>query len=89
MGVPGRGCAVSEVTNNVIDLASSAGPAEGKLKLLPPQTPGQTPPTGEKKKIALSIGKVGQVSALQAGQVVLQSGVGVGVAVGELVHVVL
>lgn len=33
--------------------------------------------------------QVGQVPALQAGQVVLQAGVGVGVAVGELVNVVL
>lgn len=33
--------------------------------------------------------QVGQVPALQAGQVMLQSGVGVGIAVGELIHVVL
>ena len=33
--------------------------------------------------------QVGQVPALQAGQVVLQSGVGVGVAVGKLVYIIL
>lgn len=33
--------------------------------------------------------QIGQVPALQAGQVVLQSGVGVGVAVSKLVYVIL
>ena len=32
--------------------------------------------------------QVGQVSSLQAGQVVLQSGVGVGVTVGKLVYII-
>ena len=32
--------------------------------------------------------QVGEVSALQAGKVMLQSGVGVGVAVGKLVYVI-
>ena len=52
----------------------------------PPHTPTHCTHHTEPQLLPL---QVGQVPALQAGQVVLQAGVGVGVAVGELVDVVL